>query len=105
LYSNGNIKSQYEYINGQKNGLSKEWYDNGNIRIIQNWLNDELHGIFEEYREVSGKIKKLKVYSHNKDISVNQQNKIFKIKNKINTNLINIEIVREQLLEKYKEQL
>jgi len=56
-YENGNIFSEYFYVQGKKNGEFKEFYPNGALKLRGYYYNDVLSGILFEYDEKSSIIK------------------------------------------------
>ncbi len=56
-YDNKNIKlkSSVTYVNGMKNGISKNYYENGNISYETNYENDVLNGISKSY-DINGNV-------------------------------------------------
>ena len=48
-HDNGKIKSESEYKNGKRNGLSKEYHENGKLKFILEYINGKIKGPGEEY--------------------------------------------------------
>jgi len=44
LYDNGKLKFEGEYLNGNRNGMGKEFYDNGKLEYRGDYLNGERNG-------------------------------------------------------------
>ena len=51
-YSNGNLYSEGEYLNGKKHGKGKSYYTNGNIAFEGEYLNGKRNGKGKEYDKV-----------------------------------------------------
>lgn len=43
------IVSTENYVNGEKNGLSKRWFKSGELLEESNWKDGKLHGIYRSY--------------------------------------------------------
>lgn len=50
-YPNGNIKLEYDEIDGKKHGLYKEYYENGNMKYEINFVYGKKQGLCCTYRE------------------------------------------------------
>jgi len=50
-YANGNINSEYNYLNDKKHGICKGYYEDGNLLYQTNWLNGEHYGVSRVYYE------------------------------------------------------
>ena len=48
-YSNGVLKFEGEYINGERNGNIKEYYSNGVLKFEGEYINGEINGNVKEY--------------------------------------------------------
>ena len=48
-YSNGQLGSEWNCVNGKQHGLSKEYYANGQLSFECNYVNDEKHGLCRNY--------------------------------------------------------
>jgi len=59
------IKEKTTYINGVRNGLSKQYYDNGQLEIIINYKNGKKDGL-SEYWFKSGKFSGIRNYKNGK---------------------------------------
>lgn len=61
-------KLAYEvnYLNNQKNGVSKEFYLNGNLRLVSNYKNGKLNGSYLSYYRSDGKLKSSSNYKEGK---------------------------------------
>ena len=44
MYDNGKLKFEGEYLNGNRNGMGKEFYDNGKLEYRGDYLNGERNG-------------------------------------------------------------
>ena len=51
-YDSGELRSEYEVVDGRKNGYMKEYYEsNGQLMRYSHWINDTLDGKSEGYYE------------------------------------------------------
>ena len=48
-HSNGILKSQHTYVNGELDGMSIERYKNGNIKALGYWKQGEMFGVNRMY--------------------------------------------------------
>lgn len=49
MYSSGTLKSECNYTNGKKNGLSKGFHKNGKVKYEANYKNGKREGITKSY--------------------------------------------------------
>lgn len=56
-YPSGEIKKEFQIVNGRLNGVLLEFYENGRLKIKQHWKNGLLDGSIEEFYP-SGKLLK-----------------------------------------------
>lgn len=61
-YENGQLKSRYIRIDGNKEGLHKKWYENGQLKSECNYFKDLLRGFSCSWYE-NGQLKSQSVYS------------------------------------------
>ena len=50
-HSNGQIKTIYDTVNGEKHGKFIRYFDNGQIAIISTYVHGKSHGQWKEYYE------------------------------------------------------
>ena len=48
-WSNGQLYSKGNYVNGNRHGYWEDYYDNGQLSSKGNYLNGEQHGYWEDY--------------------------------------------------------
>jgi hypothetical protein len=94
----GILECTASYMNGYKNGESINYY-NGEIRSITNYVNDNMHGLHEAYED--GDIKELSIFSNDNELYSLNEDEL----NELNKNLTKLESIKQQLLEKYKNEL
>jgi len=51
LHENGNLKDEYEMLDGLKHGKAVTYYDNGQLLSESNWKDDKEDGLSKEYHE------------------------------------------------------
>ena len=51
LHENGNLKEEYEILEGLKYGKAVTYYDNGQLLSESNWKDDKEDGLSKEYHE------------------------------------------------------
>ena len=51
FHENGQLKTQYTAIEGQREGLVKDWYENGQLYTKSAWVKGELNGVYRNWRE------------------------------------------------------
>ena len=56
FYKNNQLKQEYNYKNGKKNGNGKEYYTNGQLKEEGNWENGKKFGLFKKYH-TNGQLK------------------------------------------------
>jgi len=48
-YSNGQLWYEWNFVNGQRHGVSKGWYSNGQLAYENNYVNGQRHGLCISY--------------------------------------------------------
>ena len=44
-HENGELKSEWNYVNGKQEGLSRDWYENGELWLERNYVNGKIEGL------------------------------------------------------------
>jgi len=60
-YKSGELKFEYNYVDGIRQGVSKEYYKNGKLRLKENYQKGKLEGICKEYYQ-NGELKSKSEY-------------------------------------------
>ena len=66
-YNNGQIRYEHNYKNGKEHGICKGWYSNGQIKFKYNYKNGKEHGICREWYE-NGKIYREYIYENGQNM-------------------------------------
>jgi len=66
-YENGQLYIEQNWKDGELDGLYRDWYESGKLRLKQNWKDDKRVGKHREWWESSGKLKVEYPYSESGD--------------------------------------
>ena len=65
VFSNGQLKSEYNYKDGKRDGLHKSWYHHGQLEREENYKNGKKDGLYKSW-DVNGKLLQEKNYKNGK---------------------------------------
>lgn len=68
LHDNGKVKSEVEYHNKVKDGLSKEYDFDEKLILVSNYKNGKLHGKWTEYSS-NGNIINIKYFYEDEEVN------------------------------------
>ena len=66
-YESGNLKAEYVYKSGRRNGAGREYYESGKLKADGQCRDSYQDGIWNTYYE-NGKIKYIDLYNHGQKI-------------------------------------
>ncbi|NMC98396.1 MAG: hypothetical protein GYA62_01550, partial [Bacteroidales bacterium] len=61
--TNGNIYSEFHYLNGKRDGLSRVWWDNGQLEFEGYYKNGLKEGVFKGWYR-NGKMAAIRMYKN-----------------------------------------
>ena len=62
-YSNGKLKEERTYFNGDLNGTSKYYYQNGKLKLVEHYILDDLYGWSEAFNKDGSALEKIYFYN------------------------------------------
>jgi antitoxin component YwqK of YwqJK toxin-antitoxin module len=68
-FEDGSRKGEASFFEGKKDGVERYWYSNGQIRVERQWMNGELHGYLTEW-DTQGNLLGRKRYQRGEEVGV-----------------------------------
>ncbi len=66
---NNQIKFERSVYDGQRNGVSKDYYENGKVKVVANYLNNTLNGRTIRFDSATNKVSSIEFYLNGLNVS------------------------------------